>query len=77
MSRFLEQSKQASLIDFLPHFGILGCFSESQYSISVVSIGILILGQHASVCNAKAYEKSYSGRHFCAQTNFLTHHFDV
>ena len=77
MSRFREQSKQPSLTDLLPHFGILGCFSESQYSISVVAIGILILGQHCAVCNAKAYEEASCGRHFCAQTNFLGHYFEV
>ena len=79
-SRFREQSKQAFLTEFLPHFGILGCFSEngfhrlfskynelqyaklsnerekkqSHYSISVVTIGILILGQRSSVFTAKA-----------------------
>ena len=28
VSRFQEQSKQAFLTKFLPHFGILGCFSR-------------------------------------------------
>ena len=27
---------------------------QSHYSISVVTIGVLILGQHSSVCTAKA-----------------------
>ena len=38
--------------------------TQSHYSISVVTIEILILGLHFFVCIAKAYEKG--GRHFCA-----------
>ena len=37
---------------------------ESHYSISVVTIGILMLQQHSSVCTTKAYEKGAFGRIF-------------
>ena len=37
---------------------------QSHYSISVVTIGILILGQHSSVCTAKAKEKGSCERIF-------------
>ena len=38
--------------------------NQSHYSISVVVIGILILGLHSSVCTVKAYEKGFCERIF-------------
>ena len=37
---------------------------QSHHSISVMSIEILILGQHSSACTAKAYKKSSFERLF-------------
>ena len=37
---------------------------QSHYSISVVTIGVLILGQHSSVCTAKVWEKGSCERIF-------------
>ena len=45
--------------------------NQSHYSISVVAIGLLILGQHSSVCTAKAYEKGSCERIFEVADIFL------
>ena len=44
---------------------------ESHYSISVVTIGILMLQQRSSVCTTKAYEKGAFGRIFEVVDIFL------